>query len=62
MTYHVSNFELMKIAIEMNQKIQHLKDFYPDLIKYTAIKKLVSISDKWDKIFADVYSIQGRRQ
>lgn len=53
-------FELVTLAIEMNQKIQHIKDFYPELHKYNYIKKLVSISDKWDKIFAQVYSSSSR--
>lgn len=51
-----STYELMALAIEMNGKIQHLKEFYPDLQKFNTIKRLISISDKWDKIFTDTYS------
>lgn len=48
--------ELMFIAIEMNNTIQQVKDFYPVLAEFNAIKRLISISDKWDKIFTESYS------
>lgn len=62
MATNTLNFELMAASIEINQEIQYIKDFYPELLEHNFIKKLVSISDKWDRIFSDFYSIQGRRQ
>lgn len=56
-----NTFELTLIAIEMNNQIQHVKEFYPQLQEFNAIKRLISISDKWDKIFTATSTREGGR-
>lgn len=45
--------ELMKTSIELNSTIKNIKDLYPDLERFSIIKRLIAISAKWDKLFVN---------
>jgi hypothetical protein len=42
--------KLIEIAMQMQSKINDIKDFYPDLLDNLCVKKLLSISENWDKM------------
>ena len=45
--------ELFQIGIAMRETVRSIEVYYPDLIKYNAIKRLVLLSNKWDNTFTE---------
>ena len=45
--------ELFQLGIAMRETVRSIEVYYPDLINYNAIKRLVLLSNKWDNTFTE---------